>query len=99
MGNISIRHVSVLIPFGNGVIDGDLNIPEDSRGIVLFAHGSGSSRHSPRNKYVAGVLNEAGLSTLLLDLLTPDEERIDDRTAHLRFDIGLLAQRLVNATD
>jgi len=66
---------------------------------VLFAHGSGSSRHSPRNRYVARVLNEANLATLLLDLLTPDEEAIDLHTAHLRFDIELLAERLVAATD
>ena len=66
---------------------------------MLFAHGSGSSRHSPRNRYVARVLNEAKLATLLVDLLTPDEEAVDLRTAHLRFDIGLLAGRLVGATD
>jgi pimeloyl-ACP methyl ester carboxylesterase len=66
---------------------------------VLFAHGSGSSRHSPRNRYVARLLNEAKLATLLLDLLTAEEEAIDLRTAHLRFDIGLLAERLIGATD
>jgi len=65
----------------------------------LFAHGSGSSRHSPRNRYVAQVLQDAGLATLLIDLLTPDEEQVDMRTGHLRFDIGLLAERLVGATD
>src|SRR5205085_10846214 len=70
-----------------------------ARGVVLFAHGSGSSRHSPRNRRVASVLNQARLATLLMDLLTPDEEAIDVRTAHLRFDIGLLAERLVHATD
>jgi putative phosphoribosyl transferase len=74
-------------------------LPEQSRGIVLFAHGSGSSRHSPRNRYVARVLNEAKLATLLIDLLTLHEEVIDTRTAHLRFDIDLLAERLVDATD
>jgi dienelactone hydrolase len=67
--------------------------------VVLFAHGSGSSRHSPRNRYVAEVLQQAGLATLLIDLLTPDEEQIDNRTAQLRFDIGMLAGRLVSATD
>jgi dienelactone hydrolase len=67
--------------------------------VVLFAHGSGSSRHSPRNRYVAGVLRQAGLATLLIDLLTADEEALDAHTAHLRFDIGLLAQRLEGATD
>jgi len=67
--------------------------------VVLFAHGSGSSRLSPRNRHVARVLNEAALATLLVDLLTPEEEAIDARKAHLRFDIGLLAERLVAATD
>jgi pimeloyl-ACP methyl ester carboxylesterase len=67
--------------------------------VVLFAHGSGSSRHSPRNRFVARVLREAGLATLLIDLLTADEEAVDQYTAQLRFDIGLLAQRLVGATD
>jgi dienelactone hydrolase len=67
--------------------------------VVLFAHGSGSSRHSPRNRHVARLLNEAQLATLLIDLLTPDEEAVDLRTAHLRFDIGLLAERLVGAAD
>jgi dienelactone hydrolase len=80
-------------------LEGNLVVPEGARGIVLFAHGSGSSRHSPRNRYVARVLREAGLATLLIDLLTPDEEEVDLRTAHLRFDIGLLAERLVGATD
>ena len=80
-------------------LDGNLSLPEGSRAIVLFAHGSGSSRHSSRNQHVARLLNEAGLATLLIDLLTPDEEVIDARTAHLRFDIDLLAERLVGATD
>jgi putative phosphoribosyl transferase len=78
---------------------GNLSLPEKARGVVLFAHGSGSSRHSPRNRHVAQMLNEANLATLLIDLLTPEEEMIDLRTAHLRFDIGLLAGRLVAATD
>jgi dienelactone hydrolase len=81
------------------MLDGNLTLPEESRAIVLFAHGSGSSRHSPRNRYVARLLNEAKLSTLLIDLLTLDEEVIDARTAQLRFDIGLLAERLVAATN
>ena len=80
-------------------LEGNLSLPEGARGVVLFAHGSGSSRHSPRNRYVARLLNEAKLATLLIDLLTADEEAIDLRTAHLRFDIGLLAERLVGATD
>lgn len=80
-------------------LEGDLSLPEHAGGIVLFAHGSGSSRHSPRNRYVARLLNEANLATLLVDLLTLDEEAVDVRTAHLRFDISLLAQRLVGTTD
>jgi dienelactone hydrolase len=89
----------VRIPVGTATLHGDLAWPDDCRGIVLFAHGSGSSRSSPRNRYVAGVLREAGLATLLMDLLTAEEESVDARTAHLRFDIALLAGRLVAATD
>jgi putative phosphoribosyl transferase len=80
-------------------LDGNLSLPEGSRAVVLFAHGSGSSRHSSRNRHVARLLNEAKLATLLIDLLTLDEEAIDARTAHLRFDIDLLAERLLDATD
>ncbi|HEY2810963.1 MAG TPA: dienelactone hydrolase family protein [Rhabdochlamydiaceae bacterium] len=75
-------------------LEGDLHIPRDAVGLVLFAHGSGSSRHSPRNRFVAAALNRGGLATLLLDLLTPEEERIDEPTGHLRFDIGFLTERL-----
>jgi len=89
----------VRVPAGGVTLEGNLARPEDARGVVLFAHGSGSSRLSPRNRHVARVLNEAALATLLVDLLTPDEEAIDARTAHLRFDISLLAQRLIGATD
>ena len=89
----------VRVPAGDVTLEGNLARPEDARGVVLFAHGSGSSRLSPRNRHVARVLNEAALATLLVDLLTPDEEAIDARTAHLRFDISLLAQRLIGATD
>lgn len=78
-------------------LEGNLIVPPEATGVVLFAHGSGSSRFSTRNRSVAEVLREGGLGTLLIDLLTPDEERIDDRTAHLRFDIDLLATRLVGA--
>jgi putative phosphoribosyl transferase len=81
----------------SGVV-GDLAIPTEARGIVIFAHGSGSSRLSPRNRFTAGVLQEARLATLLLDLLTPEEEQIDMHTRHLRFDVGLLARRLVHST-
>lgn len=80
-------------------LEGALAIPDGATGIVLFAHGSGSSRHSPRNLYVAGALCQGGLATLLIDLLTAEEEREDDRTARLRFDINLLARRVVAATD
>jgi dienelactone hydrolase len=89
----------VHVPIGAITLEGNLGLPDGPRGVVLFAHGSGSSRHSPRNRYVAGVLRDAGLATLLIDLLTPEEEQIDQRTAHLRFDIGLLAGRLVAASD
>ena len=89
----------VRIPIGPITLEGSLDIPEGARAVVLFAHGSGSSRHSPRNRYVARVLNEAKLATLLIDLLTLHEEVVDSRTAHLRFDISLLAERLVDTTD
>jgi dienelactone hydrolase len=80
-------------------LEGNLTIPEGATGVVLFAHGSGSSRHSPRNRYVAQILRQGGLATLLIDLLTPEEEREDMITAQLRFDIELLAERLVGASD
>ena len=76
--------VTVHIPAGQVLLEGDLSIPEIPRGVVLFAHGSGSSRHSPRNRYVARVLGQAGLATLLFDLLTAEEESVDMRTAALR---------------
>jgi dienelactone hydrolase len=80
------------------MLDGDLAVPDDCRGLILFAHGSGSGRHSPRNRAVAASLQQARFATLLLDLLTVDEERIDRQTAHLRFDIALLARRLAATT-
>lgn len=80
-------------------LEGNLRIPEAAPGVVLFAHGSGSSRHSPRNRYVAEVLNQAGFATLLIDLLTADEEAEDRRTGHLRFNINFLAERLIDATE
>ena len=95
----AIEERLVQVPAGTVTLDGNLTLPEYAQAIVLFAHGSGSSRHSPRNRYVARVLNEAKLATLLIDLLTLHEEVIDTRTAHLRFDIDLLAERLVDATD
>src|SRR5436309_11676408 len=88
----------VYIRSGAVQLQGDLNIPAGARGVVLFAHGSGSSRHSPRNQFVARTIRGAGVGTLLFDLLTGEEEAIDLRTRHLRFDIGLLAERLVDAT-
>jgi pimeloyl-ACP methyl ester carboxylesterase len=86
------------MPVGKAILEGDMTIPEGAKGLVLFAHGSGSGRHSPRNRYVAGVLNESGFATLLADLLTAEEEVIDQRTRHLRFDISLLAERLEGIT-
>ena len=88
----------VRLPSGEAVLGGELNVPSGATGIVLFAHGSGSSRHSPRNQFVAGVIREAGVGTLLFDLLTPEEEAVDQRTRRLRFDISLLAERLVEAS-
>jgi putative phosphoribosyl transferase len=95
----TVEETLVHVSAGSVTLDGNLSLPEESRAVVLFAHGSGSSRHSSRNRYVARVLNEAKLATLLIDLLTLDEEVIDARTAQLRFDIELLAERLVGATD
>jgi putative phosphoribosyl transferase len=89
----------VRIPINSIILEGNLIIPERAKGIVVFAHGSGSSRHSSRNKYVAQELQKEGLGTLLFDLLTAEEERIDMVTAHLRFDIDLLASRLVDVTN
>src|SRR6058998_4368662 len=88
----------VEIPAGRAVLSGNLSIPEGAVVLVLFAHGSGSSRHSPRNQFVARTLNNAGLATLLFDLLTQQEEAIDMRTREHRFNIALLAERLVHAT-
>jgi len=94
-----IEHTHVSVPVGPVSLDGDLNVPAAPKGFVLFAHGSGSSRHSPRNRYVAEVLNQHSLGTLLVDLLTAEEEREDEVTAQLRFDIGLLTRRLVGVAD
>jgi len=89
----------VRIAVGSLTLEGNLAIPEGSRGIVLFAHGSGSSRFSPRNRFVASELQRAGLATLLIDLLTSQEEEVDLRTRRLRFDIPMLAERLVALVD
>lgn len=90
---------SVLVPSVGVEIHGDLAVPDRPRGVVVFAHGSGSGRHSPRNRFVARGLNEGGLATLLIDLLTEAEERVDTLTREHRFDIGLLAERLGRSID
>ena len=87
------------ISSGKVQLEGELKVPQRANGIVLFAHGSGSSRHSPRNQYVARTIREAGVGTLLFDLLTKEEEAIDSYTAELRFNIEFLARRLVDATN
>jgi putative phosphoribosyl transferase len=94
-----MRTASVAVDAGDAAVAGDLAVPGQPAGMVLFAHGSGSSRHSPRNRAVARGLQAAGLGTLLFDLLTPEEERIDSETAKFRFDIGLLTRRLAGAID
>ena len=95
----TIHHTDVTVQTGKVNLEGNLACPEGAHAIVGFAHGSGSSRHSPRNRFVAETLNHAGLATLLFDLLTPDEERIDMQTRKLRFDIDLLSDRLTGAVD
>ncbi len=90
---------SMWILVGRVALEGDLTIPVDAKGIVLFAHGSGSSRFSPRNQYVARVLGQAGLATFLIDLLTEREEIVDIQTTQYRFNIGILAERLIGTTD
>lgn len=94
-----VRSRHVWLPVAGGAIDGDLSVPDRATGIVLFAHGSGSSRLSPRNRKVARELQDGGLATLLFDLLTPMEEEEDKRTGELRFDVKLLADRLVTVID
>jgi putative phosphoribosyl transferase len=96
---VSVETRPISIPIGTNFIEGDFSIPAGTRSAILFAHGSGSSRHSPRNKHVAQILNRGGYATLLLDLLTTHEEIEDQRTAQFRFDIDLLASRLIAATD
>jgi dienelactone hydrolase len=90
---------TILVSIDHVELEGTLGIPKDAAGVVLFAHGSGSSRFSPRNRYVARVLRDAGFATLLLDLLSPREEEVDEITRHHRFDIGMLADRLIVAID
>jgi len=109
MPRMTVREREVHIPVESGPLaagpphsvqlEGNLTLPEGATGIVLFAHGSGSSRFSPRNRFVARALQEAGLGTLLIDLLNPQEEAVDVRTAELRFDIPFLARRLTEVID
>jgi pimeloyl-ACP methyl ester carboxylesterase len=96
---VETTNTPVAVPIDGQSLPGDLGMPTEPHGIVLFAHGSGSSRHSPRNQYVARTLEHRHLGTLLIDLLTPEEEAIDDRTAEYRFDIPMLARRLVTIVD
>ena len=96
---MTVAYHSAQIPADGVVLEADIVVPQQARGMVLFAHGSGSSRFSPRNRYVAGQLQHAGLATVLADLLTPAEEQADARTGQMRFDIGLLAARLTALAD
>ncbi len=95
----STSALPVTIPAGNIELSGDLTLARNAQGLVIFVHGSGSSRLSSRNRYVARLLNDSGFATLLADLLTPEEEAIDTRTASLRFDIPMLAERTVRMID
>lgn len=94
-----MRHMDVTVRAGEVALEGTLSIPEGAEGVVVFAHGSGSSRFSPRNRFVAAFLNQGGLGTLLLDLLTAEEQEIDERSGALRFDIDLLSRRLIGVVD
>jgi len=96
---MNAAHESLRIPAAGVTLDADMVVPQPARGLVLFAHGSGSSRHSSRNRHVAGELQTAGLATVLADLLTPEEEQADVRTGALRFDIDLLSGRVTALTD
>jgi len=93
------EHVAIRVPAGKVELAADLSLPQEAAGLVVFAHGSGSSRQSPRNRHVADVLNHGLIGTILIDLLTEDEETVDLRTAELRFDIDLLVGRLTAITD
>ncbi len=99
-GANKVKHMTeVVVQAGEVPLDGNLVVPDSARGLVVFVHGSGSSRFSPRNQYVAGILNQGGLATLLFDLLTADENEIDMLTRELRFDIDLLSERITAALD
>ena len=95
----AVEHVAASVPIDDIELAADIALPLRAKGLVVFAHGSGSSRRSPRNQHVADVLNEGSIGTVLIDLLTTQEEAVDVRTAELRFDIRLLGQRLVAVTD
>jgi pimeloyl-ACP methyl ester carboxylesterase len=97
MEQVSKNLNEVEIPTGTKTIRGNLQLPQNAHGIVLFAHGSGSSRFSPRNTYIADLLNKQSIATFLIDLLTPEEESVDDFTGQYRFDVNLLAQRLTDS--
>src|SRR5208283_3583270 len=99
MKKLNDLETRVSIPAGHVSLEGELIVPGEAHGIVLFAHGSGSSRHSPRNRFVAAALRNGNLGTLLFDLLTANEEVVDLQTTHLRFNIAFLAERLVHAID
>ncbi len=99
MGKIETKPTAVTIPAQGSLLSGDLRLPPQARALVLFAHGSGSGRASPRNRFVAEALDQKGLATLLVDLLTPSEEAIDDASGKLRFDIPFLARRLEAVSD
>ncbi len=96
---VEVQRIAVEIPLGGIELTADIAIPHQATGLVLFAHGSGSGRHSPRNLHVADILNQGSVATVLVDLLTEQEETVDLQTSELRFDIGLLARRLVAITD
>jgi len=96
---VNVVEHTLQIPAAGVALEADIVVPEPATGVVVFAHGSGSSRHSPRNRYVAGELQQSGLGTVLVDLLTAEEERVDSRTGEHRFDIGLLAGRLAALID
>lgn len=93
------RQSDVIVQAERTLLEGNLTLPKGAKGLVVFAHGSGSSRFSPRNRYVAQTFNEAGLATLLFDLLTSEEHAVDQKTRELRFDIDLLSRRLIGAVD
>jgi len=96
---MSTEQRPVIVPARGATLEGDLSVPPNAAGVVVFAHGSGSSRFSPRNRFVASVLEHASLATLLMDLLSSQEEAVDEVTGQLRFDVRLLAQRLIAASD